>query len=141
MYELIEKSIEKCDENYDKLGDQVRDVQMAQVAFKSDIATLKAGVADIRDTTIKNRQQVERHDAHLTDARGDIDKVFQMISEDRKEWRTQIGRAVTDGVPVQVSFLQSDNFKWLIGGVIALFVLFGMAWGVLTASDVRDLAP
>ena len=136
LFDAIERVGKECQDQHEETQGCLEDITKTQAVFGAKIQGIESTLDRIGLKVDTTSERVAATDATVTSLRNQNATQFEKISELEGEVK------VLAGVPVgSVEFVQSDNFKWLVGaaGFIALLVL--LAFGSITAQDVKDLAP
>lgn len=82
------------------------------------------------------------HIAALKDKDRDITSALDILNVNVNSLHEKMtGQIAPASVQNQGGFIESTNFRWMIGGILMLLLLFLIATGNLTAKDVKDLNP
>ena len=135
LYDLVSRTHEECVQQYKGIAQDLNEMTKAHVVLSTKMENVEGQLRDIKETVIPIRTSVAVHKKDLQDAERDIQSLFKMVGETRDKIRDSVG-----GV-AGATFWESENFKWLVGGGVALIVIVAIAFGALSPKDVKEVLP
>lgn len=138
LYDLVNKTHQECVEQYKGIAENLNEMSRTHAVFSTKMESVEGQLKDIKETVIPIRTKIAVHDKDLGDMERDVQGLFKMVSDVKDKFRDAV---VTSSGAVKVTFWESENFKWLVGGGVALIVIVAIAFGALTAQDVKEVLP
>lgn len=141
LYDLVTRTHQECVEQYKGIANDLNDMSRTHAVFSTKMESVEAQLRDIKETVIPIRTKIAVHEKDIGDMERDVQGLFKVVGETREKIRDTVNAVTTDSGAIKVTFWESENFKWLIGGGIALVVIVAIAFGALTAKDVKEVLP
>jgi chromosome segregation ATPase len=150
LYDAIERSRQECQEQHAESQKTLHGIVTNQAAFSTRIDGVDKSLNRIGEKVDKTAERVAATESTVTSLKKQNGEQYERISSIEGDVKVLAGKGnnieselknLADNTEpvVGVSFIHSDNFRWLVGGLIAVLVIILMAWGLLTPDDLKDI--
>lgn len=151
LHQAIERSRQECLEQHlesqkslqgmhSTFSTEIKGVKSSLERIGSKLDTTAERVASTESTTDSLRKQNAEKFHRIGEIEGDMKVLTGRSKQMETDLRT-ISQMGTKANPVSVSFASSVNFRWMVGGVVCVFVILAMAMGVMTIEDAKEFIP
>jgi len=140
IYEAIEKVGRDCQEQHEETQKTLDDIVGTQTVFGVKIQGIESNLDRIGQKVDSTSERTASTETMVNSLRGQNSEQYNKIGKLETKVAT-ISTRSTGGNPASVSFVQTDNFKWLIGSAVFVSLLVLLAFGSITVSEIKDLNP
>lgn len=140
IFEAIEKMGQRCDDQHEQSQKMLEDIVRTQTIFSVKVQGIETTLDRIGQKVDTTSERTASTETMLNSLRGQNSEQYAKIGKLENKVSTMSARG-TESNPVAVSFVQTDNFKWLIGSAVFVSLLVLLAFGSITVSEIKDLNP
>jgi septal ring factor EnvC (AmiA/AmiB activator) len=140
IFEAIEKMGQRCDDQHEQSQKMLEDIVRTQTIFSVKVQNIETTLDRIGQKVDTTSERTASTETMLNSLRGQNSEQYAKIGKLENKVSTMSARG-TESNPVAVSFVQTDNFKWLVGAAVFVSLLVLLAFGSITVSEIKELNP
>ena len=140
IFDAIEKVGKECNDQHIETQKTLEDITKTQVVFGAKIQGIESSLDRIGQKVDTTSERTASTETMVNSLRGQNSEQYAKIGNLENKVSTISARG-TESNPVAVSFVQTDNFKWLVGAAVFVSLLVLLAFGSITVSEIKELNP
>ena len=140
IMEAIEQVGKRCEEQHVESQKAINDVLLNQTQMGTQAKNIESTISRVGEKLDKTSERVAALDANAQTLRAHTSNLFDKTNQLQSTVDVMSAKA-KNPAQAQASFLQSDNFKWLLGAGLFISLLTLLAFGSITVSEMKEITP